>query len=413
MFKLVYLKLRKNLHHKISDFYSSWIVEHPVITIFSYLGLFICFSFGLFHIQPVTDSNEALTAVKNSEYIRNSELIKKTFNHVPDRYFQHQLTDLGYYIEFIVLLKNTHNGQFYNSSYNFLNETILNEYNELFDQVLSLKIHDSLAYSDLCARRLNKCAIEGGIVRVEQFQKKLINKEIKYDKNDPGSVYIDPELLDGTSFDFTFGMLRKEKCNKKECTITQVGLIRNRFDFLAFNSTQIKLAFNYMHKFADLMDNLKKNATKFNYIQFSYHTSHTLESEIAKYSLNDLKYVGVGFIIFWICYLMILTFGFERCNLLDFLKKIISFFKVKKINNNEKTFCSNLKSHFFDSHSTLVIQLSTSAIVFIVLLTFLQFLITLLSTFGLMSLLGFTVNQLLYSIVFVLISKYLFLCFFF
>ena len=60
--------------------------------------------------------------VKNSEYIRNSELIKKTFNHVPDRYFQHQLTDLGYYIEFIVLLKNTHNGQFYNSSYNILSK---------------------------------------------------------------------------------------------------------------------------------------------------------------------------------------------------------------------------------------------------------------------------------------------------
>lgn len=206
MFRLFYLKLKKNIHFKLSEFYSAWIVEHPIITILSYLFMFICFSFGLFQIQFLTDNN-ALTVIKNSDYLKSAQIIKNNFVHEPTkRYFQHQLTDLGYYAEFIVTLKHTSNGQYYNSSYNFLNETILNEYNNLYDRVFNLTItNDDLStirYKDLCPTRLNKCAIEGSIIRNELFQKLFINKEVKYEKHDHGSVYINADLLDGTSFDF-------------------------------------------------------------------------------------------------------------------------------------------------------------------------------------------------------------------
>lgn len=206
MFRIIYLNLKRNLHIKLSEFYSTWIVEHPIITVMSYLILFVCLSLGLFQIQVFTGANEALTHVKNSEYVRNAQLIKETFTCEPvNRYFQQQLTDLGYYAEFIVKLKNTQPGQVYNASYNFLNESILNEYNQFYDEIFNLTIefnNKNLTYRDFCPRRLNKCAIEGSLVRNPRFQEVLLNREAKYDKHDYGGVYIDASIVDGTSFDF-------------------------------------------------------------------------------------------------------------------------------------------------------------------------------------------------------------------
>jgi hypothetical protein len=364
------------------------------------------------------ESNEELTSIKQSEYETNAQLIRKTFKHEPyTRYFQHQLADLGYYVEFIVRLKHTSHGHLYNETYNFLNESILDEYNQLYDKVLRLKIENepgnkSFYYTDLCPKRLHKCAIEGSIIRNEVFQEKFLKKEIKYDRNDVGCVYVDPMLLDGTSFNFAFGKNRKQKCKKNECFITQVSMIRNRFDLLANNSTEIKLALKFMDRFVDFMSQLKQNETSFKYITFSYHASHTLEAELAKYSANDLKCIGVSFLVFWFVYLLILIFEFERFRLKNFCRKISFLLQCKKetdINTSFKSkFSSNLKTLFGESDSRTKVNLHISDIMFLVLISFLQFLITIMASLGLMSLIGFSVNQLLYSIVFVLMSNIFF-----
>ena len=368
------------------------------------------------------ESNEALTSIKQSEYEKNAQLIRKHFKHEPyTRYFQHQLPDLGHYVEFIVRLKRTSHGQLYNKTYNFLNESILSEYNELYDRVLRLKIDNesgnkSLLYTDLCPRRLHKCAVEGSIIRNEVFQEKFIKREIKFDRSDVGCVYVDPMLLDGTSFNYAFGKDRKQKCKKNECTITQIGMIRNRFDLLANNSTEIKLALRFMHRFVEFMSQLKQNETSFKYITFSYHASHTLETELAKYSANDLKYVGVSFLLFWFVYLLILIFEFERFRLKDFcvkffllLTSMISKKETNIVNTNRKTkLTSNLRMLFGEANTPTKVNLHISDLIFLVLITFLQFLITIMASLGLMSLMGFCINQLLYSIIFVLMSNLFF-----
>lgn len=197
-----------------------------------------------------------------------------------------------------------------------------------------------------------------------------------------------------------FGKERKQRCGKKDCYVTQVGTIRNRFDFLANNETSIKLALKFMHRYVEYLGELSKNDAKFKYITFSYHTSHTLDQEIEKYSLPDLKHVAVGFILFWFVYSLAVFFEFERVKL---KRPSTRLSRRRDECQNEQNLSSNCVSLFEDSK----FELGLSSVLVLVVVTFAQYLITIISTLGLMSLLGFVVNQLLYSIVFVLLSKYL------
>ncbi len=117
----------------------------------------------------------------------------------------------GYFFEIIIILKNP-NAFIYNKtytdvcsqledrllendylkSYNFINETLFKEYNKIFDEIYySIKINETendsiinLNYENLCPKRLNKCAVEGGIMRANSFQRNLLNRELYYDWND-------------------------------------------------------------------------------------------------------------------------------------------------------------------------------------------------------------------------------------
>lgn len=156
-----------------------------------------------------------------------------------------------------------------------------------------------------------------------------------------------------------------------------------------------------MNKFVDLMDELSSNVNQYKYITFTYHTSHTLEFEIMKYSIIDTKLIGIFFVFFWFVFFLLMAFDFERFDLQMFWKR---FKNSDDTMNIFVKFFASLKSLLTDSSSKY--QFNVPTIAFLVVINFLQFVITSLSTLGLMSLLGFVVNQLLYSIVFVLLSKF-------
>ncbi len=77
-------------------------------------------------------------------------------------------------------------------SFSFINETLFRDYNKLFDEIFySINISDivnnsatTYNYSNLCPKRLNKCAVEGGVMRASSFQRNLLKNEIYYDWKD-------------------------------------------------------------------------------------------------------------------------------------------------------------------------------------------------------------------------------------
>ncbi len=94
-----------------------------------------------------------------------------------------------------------------------INKTVLNEWNSLFDGIMSISIvndlNQTIKYDDVCARRLGKCSIDGGLFRSEKFQSKLLAKEVSIRENDVTSTYIDVLEQDGINFLLNFGKLVK------------------------------------------------------------------------------------------------------------------------------------------------------------------------------------------------------------
>ena len=400
MFKLVYLKLR-SIYKQLSELYASVAVAKPFNLIVLYL---ILTSFlGVWIIQiKFTSDNESLTIIKNSEVLQNQKRVDAQFpQNQTHRYFQHHLTTLGFYAEVIIRLKQFASDQNY-SNYiqnNLLNQTYLNEYNKFYDSLLNLTIEGKdgapLKYTDLCPMRVNKPAVEGSILRHKIFQQKLLKQEIGFAKGDLGAIIIDGDLKDGTSVNFVFGKLRKYKCTadkytgSSNCVVTHFGQIRNRFDLLSNSPMQKQLSIKFMHKFADYMSNVKSD-----YFEFSFHTSHTLETEIYKYSKFDLKYVYYMFMAFWISYFCLMCIDFDYVSMSSMLNGIRAF----------RTASGASRASQFHMWLLRFMSVLFNGSGFLALVTFTQFLITIISTLGVMSFLDVAINKLLYTVIFVLMS---------
>ena len=327
MFLKVFAML-KNVYCKVSDKYARLAIDYSMRLIVGYFMLIVICSLGIVHFK-LDEDNERLTIVRHSRVEADEAKLNSLFafdqNH---RYFQHQMTNIGYYFEVIIILKlaNANSTTLSNSercqlvttnnnssgsgsssklddNYNIINKTFIDEYNMFYDELVSLEIsatdddndhnnnhhNKTTKYSykhGLCARRLNKCAVEGGLMRHKSFQDQLLAKEVFYDVGDPMTVYLDTTATDGSSLDFVFGKCRHDECNKLTCKMTRGMAIRNRFDLLAQTSSEKRRAVRFMHAFVEHMDALAANG-KYPHFEFSYHTSHTLESEIRKYSVFD------------------------------------------------------------------------------------------------------------------------------
>ena len=90
---------------------------------------------------------------------------------------------------------------FLEPQYNMINKTILNEYNQLFDEIMAIEIQDIVhekndnqsskevlkkyTFSEgLCARRLKKCSVEGGVMRAKKLQEKFLAHQVNINEND-------------------------------------------------------------------------------------------------------------------------------------------------------------------------------------------------------------------------------------
>lgn len=401
MFRLVYTKLQK-IYKYVSKLYATLAVDRPLSLIAFYLILTLCVSIWVFQIRLITD-NESLTYVKNSDYLKNKKIIEREFpQEQKTRYLQNQLTGLGYYAEWIVKLKNRNRvpspGKIYSDfeTNNFVNETVLAEYNKHYDDILRLTIEDDFQkesrnstryvdYLDICPMRMGSPAIEGGIVRLKSFQEKLLKKEASYQKNDPGLLIIDAAAQQGSSCNYAFGKLLKSKCIRDDCFITHIGQIRNRFDLLSITDEEKHISEKFLHKFVKHMENIQSDI-----LEFSFHTSHTLETEIIKYSAIDVKYAYLTLGSFWFSFFVLMSID------IDFLSWKIVSREFENLKKNPWTHLFKLFCRFWLNGSG-----------FMVMTTFYQFVMTILSTLGLMSLLDMAINQLLYTIIFVLMSEYI------
>jgi hypothetical protein len=404
MFKSVYIRFR-NIYNSISKLYVSIIVHHPFATIVCYLLLITSFSLGLFQIEFDRD-NERLTELRVSKFRAHKQTLDERFKvNLEERFFQYKLTNLGYYIEFIITLRNS------SKSFCKKNPELLEAYNRFYDGILELKVIDYpsnsvyenspsisnfeedpsvYSYENLCAKRMGKCAIEGGLVRQSVFQEDFLKGQISYEKNDPKTLYIDPIAQDGVSIDFTFGRNRTKKCVKQNegenlkvmCYIKKAYLIRNRFDFLFGTEKQKQLSVKFMHEFVKYMESIEK-VNMYSDFNISYHTSHTLQAEIEKFSQLDLKYVALMFFSFWCIFFCLMWFD------LNLIKILLS------TNSRSLMIFLNKLNWFFINSSGLLI-----------FATVVQYLSTIVASLGLMSLFKVPINQILYTILFVLMSKF-------
>ena len=404
-FNFVYQNTR-SFYNWVVKYYVSFILKHPFLTIIVYLLVIVSFSTGLYQLKFITD-NERLMSVKNSQIDLDIQKIQSHFREDPyEKYFQHHLLDIGYYVEVIIFLKCSEKQENDLQSINFdecniLNNTYLKDYNQFFDSIISLKILSSdlnnqsknFTYHDICPKRTNRCAIEGGILRSELFQKKLLNNQIGYSKNDPTHIFIDSDLVDGTSIDFLFGKYRREKCEKNDCFVNGSIVIRNRFDLKSNSLLEKTLALKYMDTFVEHMNELKKN-NYFKNFNFSFYTTHTLGQEIEHYSKFDLKYVFVSLVIFTFIYFLLMLSPISNFKL---------FITQKRSNCSNN--CEDTSNNPFDENlHKYGISLLKKALLLIIILI-LQLFFTLFSGVGLASLIGVQTNSLLYSIFFVILSK--------
>lgn len=119
---------------------------------------------------------------------------------------------MGCYVEFIlnkrVEEKTPLNDEFLQPKYNMINQTVLTEFNKLFDSVLALRV-DNITFSDLCPRRFGMCSIEGGLMRTKKFQKNFLAHDINVAIGDTKETYVDPGEADAVNFPLTFGKFIK------------------------------------------------------------------------------------------------------------------------------------------------------------------------------------------------------------
>ena len=222
-----FLVVKQKIFNKFSKYYTLFLFEHKYVFIFCYLLMLIAASFGLLQLRA-DESNQHLVYVTNSRALANRRHLEQLFVK-RDYYFQHQLFDTGYYVEFMAMANERRPGHLsshanlMSDEFNLINASYLSEFNLVYDQVVNLSVEDSKTnetftyLNDLCPWRNQICAIEGSVLRTPSFQRKLLAHRVDYERDDPKEVHMDTESNDGSSLMFLFGnKYRKEKCEPQE-----------------------------------------------------------------------------------------------------------------------------------------------------------------------------------------------------
>ena len=390
MFRKVSFKLCQ-LHRTICKLYSSLIVDRPFLLIVSYIFIFFLFSFGFFNLK-VNQENDSLMFVKNSQFLKNQQKMIENFPVNYSNYLLHMTPDLGHYVEFILKLKPELESQ----KNGILNATILAEYNYVFDQVFELKARPGLSYIDLCPLRIEKCAVEAGVLRHPIFQRDFVQLKTHFTCGEPGLVYMNQEVMDGTSFEFAFGTTIKYQKEGDECYVTGASLVRNRFSLRNSDETEKKNAIAFMEEFVKLMPQLEKGLK---YLDMTYFASQLQEKVVIEYSLEDVRFVALSFVFFWAIFALLVLFDFKSVFSARQSYSSDTFEENEEEDEQKESYLSSkmsgLKTICLDGSSLLVLA------------AFVQFILTIFSTVGLISIFSIELNQLLVYYPLILMSKYL------
>jgi hypothetical protein len=407
--------------------YVSLLLARPFLLMSVYVLMMALLGAGLWRSTFIRDPEE-LFIVRNSQATLDSIKLESTFIfNQNERHFINKLLDLGHYVEIIVTAKKEgistrgSNEDLLKPEYNLINQSILNEYNELFDRIISLAIVDvekaplssankstmrNYTYlNDLCARRLGKCSIEGGLLRNPSFQRRLLEHTIDYHERDPKSAYGDRETVDGFSFNVIFGRFRKEKLLEnstrhiygRRWALTHTGAFRTRFDLLSNSNRNKELSIKWMHRFAAYMNELQET-NLFRHLNFSFHTSHTLKPEIEKYAQKDLNKVLLSFALMWLWFI-ISMWVFQSVSLKGKSR-------LKILCNLVKLLKSCKCAHFCRSITSGKMCLYGGS--FLPLAVFIQMCLSILASMGALSMLGIAINSLMFVFFFTLTGKFIF-----
>ena len=216
---------------------------------------------------------------------------------------------------------------FLEPQYNMINKTILNEYNQLFDEIMAIEIQDIVhekndnqsskevlkkyTFSEgLCARRLKKCSVEGGVMRAKKLQEKFLAHQVNINENDDKKTYFDPEETDVIQLTFVFGEYVKFEKREDKLFLVHASTIRNRFDLLAETEDEQRRSAKLMEAFVKYMDSVvMEQPGKFPHLSINYFTSHSLSPEIEKYSKMESKYVLLCFLVYGLLLLVLFIFS--------------------------------------------------------------------------------------------------------
>lgn len=377
--------------NRLVKFHANLVTLHSVKIILGYIVFAFLLSLGLFQIQINMDT-ESLAYVRNSPSLKHAQLINDTFGtNQRESHYNNKLLHLGWYFEFMINVRGMHNStDFLSQEFNLINETILHEYNQLFDEIMSIRINDpdtngpkNLCYiNDLCARRLEKCSIEGGVIRHAHFQKKFLSHNVFIMKNDHLQTYVDIQTTDAINFPLIFGnfIIKESKyknTRREELHLVHASTIRNRFDLLATSKKEKELAIEFMKAYVEYMDSIRFDQTKFPHLSISYFSSHALSTEIEKYSKFDVPYLILSFIAFWILFL-------------------ISFvFQTVRVKSNLEVSNQKLMTRLFEKLQVYMCTFSIFCVAFI------QVVLTIASAFGALALMGVNPNLLTPTILFI------------
>lgn len=103
MFKVYYLKLKHTYDELVSKTYAYFLLNSSWTLILTYLIFSTLLSFGLLTLRLDTADPESLTYVRNSQALRNFDLLNSTFEFYQyDRNFANKQLYVGYYVEIIV-----------------------------------------------------------------------------------------------------------------------------------------------------------------------------------------------------------------------------------------------------------------------------------------------------------------------
>ena len=315
MFEILFEKFN-NFYEKIFLNYGLFVAKYYKYTIVISFLINILLSFGLFKLNLITDSDE-LFSVTDSKAKSDEGLLKQIFisntDYYEKKFFLHQLLDFGTWGEINIHVKNEIVDK------NIINETYFDEIRHIHDQIVNnVTTNSSLKLNDTCARRLNKCVIDGDLLLNKDFfewlqmkAKELENGEIKLNEptdmlNSPYAYQVIPEFVDlkfvlGKNFDYILNVNTTK--TKNHGYPAYATLFKLRYSLKSNYANMDPSVKEWEMAFVDFMKNVKLK-----YLTFTFSGSHSIESEMLNNVNFDVHLVATTFILITVFATILMSF---------------------------------------------------------------------------------------------------------